>query len=153
MNEWKKIAYRGSGNHQYGLKGDKNSSWKSDDRISVYGYRLVRCLDHPFRNCDGFVFEHRLVAEKYLLNEENSVIIDGKRYLSPDLDVHHKDRNRLNNDPDNLEILTRSDHMKKHFAERREEKSASLNSGKSVKPKSQDTVIPSSYHSMEECNA
>ena len=99
------------------------------------------------------MFEHRLIAEKYLLNDENSVVVDGKRYLSPDYDVHHKDGNRLNNAPQNLEVLTRSDHMKKHFAERRAQKSASLNSGKSVKPKSNDMVIPSSHCSEGECNA
>ena len=151
--EWKKISFRGENNHQYGLKGSKNASWKSDSKISVYGYRLIRCLDHPFRNCDDFVFEHRLIAEKYLLDDENSVVVDGKRYLSPDYDVHHKDGNRLNNAPQNLEVLTRSDHMKKHFAERRAQKSASLNSGKSVKPKSNDMVIPSSHCSEGECNA
>lgn len=153
MNIWKTIAYCGSGNHQYGIKGQSNASWKADSRISVYGYRLVRCLEHPFKNCDDFVFEHRLIAEKYLLDENNSVIINGKRYLSPEYDVHHKDGNRLNNDPQNLEILTRSEHMKKHFAERRAQKSASLNSGKSVKPKSNDMVIPSSHCSEGECNA
>ena len=57
----------GEGNHQFGLKGELNSSWKSNERISHYGYMLVRCLNHPFKNCDDFVFEHRLIAEKYLL--------------------------------------------------------------------------------------
>jgi len=28
--------------------------------------------------------------------------------------VHHKDRNKLNNHPDNLEILTREEHKLKH---------------------------------------
>ena len=110
----KEIYMKGKGNHQFGLKGDKNASWKSDERLSSYGYKLIRKLNHPFRNSDGFVFEHRLVAEKYLLNDENSVIIDGKRYLSPHCIVHHLDFDRLNNDPDNLLIMNESEHMKLH---------------------------------------
>lgn len=105
---------KGELNHQYGLKGDKNASWKSDERISYYGYKLIRQLDHPFANCDGFVFEHRLVAEKYLLNDENCVIIDGIKYLSPDFIVHHIDFDRLNNSKDNLIVMSESEHAKIH---------------------------------------
>lgn len=112
--EWKKISYSGKNNHQYGLKGSKNASWKSDEKISVYGYRLIRVIDHPFRNSDDFVFEHRLIAEKYLLNDENSIEIDGKKYLKPDLIVHHIDHNRLNNSVDNLAIYTRAEHTRLH---------------------------------------
>ena len=111
--------YLGKNNPNYGNKGSLNPMWKSDEKISYYGYRLIRDIDHPFANCDGFVFKHRLVAEKYLLTNENSVEIDGKRYLSPEFDVHHKDRNRLNNDPDNLMILTKSEHLKLHSRERK----------------------------------
>ena len=109
-----KILKRGENNHQYGLKGKQNSSWESDEKISHYGYRMIRCLDHPFKNCDDFVFEHRLVAEKYLLTNENSVTINGKRYLSPDFHVHHIDFDKLNNSVDNLYILPKEVHMAFH---------------------------------------
>lgn len=105
---------KGEGNHQYGLKGKLNPTWKTDEKITHYGYRKIRVLDHPFRDCNNFVFEHRLVAEKYLLTEENSVEIDGKRYLKKEYDVHHIDENRLNNDPSNLLVLTRAEHQKLH---------------------------------------
>lgn len=118
-NKLKSIIYRGEGNHQYGLKGHLNASWKSDEKISFYGYKMIRMLDHPFCNSDGFVFEHRLVAEEYLLNEENSVVIDGKRYLSPDFIVHHKDGNRLNNEVDNLQIMTLAEHTSYHAKKRK----------------------------------
>ena len=108
----------GEGNHQYGLKGNLNDSWKSDSKITNYGYKKVRCLEHPFKDCDGFVFEHRLIAEKYLLNESNSICIDGKFYLSNKYEVHHIDKNRLNNLVNNLMILTKSDHMRLHAKER-----------------------------------
>lgn len=113
--EAKKALYKGEGNHQYGLKGSKNGSWKSDERISYYGYRLIRQLDHPFKNCDDFVFEHRLVAEKFLLNDKNSVEINGKKYLAKDYIVHHLDFNKLNNDVSNLIVMKLSEHCSLHM--------------------------------------
>lgn len=110
----KSIYMRGEKNHQYGLKGDKNASWKSDVRITNYGYKKIRMLNHPFKDCDGFVFEHRLVAEKYLLTDETSIIVNNKKYLNPKLVVHHKDENKLNNVPENLEIMTAKRHMEIH---------------------------------------
>ena len=108
----------GEGNHQFGIKGELNSSWKSNERITTYGYRKIRCLEHPFKDCDGFVLEHRLVAEQYLLNDTNSIKVDDKKYLSEEYEVHHIDRDRLNNSIDNLLILTKSEHMKLHMKER-----------------------------------
>ena len=104
----------GEGNHQYGLKGPANASWGSDKKESRFGYIQRRCLDHPFRDKADFVFEHRLVAEKYLLTEENSVEIDGKKYLKPDYVVHHKDFDRKNNRPENLQVMTKAEHQAFH---------------------------------------
>ena len=110
----KKLLMQGAGNHQYGLKGQKNSSWKSDVKESRYGYIAVRCPNHPFRGKDDFVFEHRLVAEKYLLTNENSVEIEGKKYLRHDYVVHHKNFDRMDNRPENLEVLTHAEHQRLH---------------------------------------
>lgn len=121
----KKTYMKGEGNHQYGLKGDENPTWRSDERISYYGYKLIRCLDHPFKNCDDFVFEHRLVAEKYLLDDNNSTIIDGKKYLSSDFVAHHIDFDRLNNDVNNLMVMPKGEHMRLHDKLRRSDKELS----------------------------
>lgn len=117
-NEAKKKYMSGELNHQFGLLGDLNSSWRSDTRISVYGYRLVRDLEHPFKNVDGFVFEHRMVAEAHLLEPEWTVEVGGKKYLDPEYVVHHKDHDRLNNDVDNLEVMKRSEHTRMHVSKR-----------------------------------
>lgn len=105
---------KGENNHQYGLRGRDNPTWKSDKKISRYGYWMVRRLDHPFTGYQGWMFEHRLVAEKYLLTDENSVEIDGKRYLSREYDVHHKNFNRLDNRIENLLVLTKKEHERLH---------------------------------------
>lgn len=112
--EGKKTYMSGAGNHQYGLKGDKNGTWKADRKLSRYGYIQVRVLDHPFRDKADFVFEHRLVAEKYLLTDENSVVVDGKRYLSPDYVVHHKNFDRTDNRVSNLAVMTKAEHQRFH---------------------------------------
>jgi IS30 family transposase len=50
--------------------------------------------------------EHRAVAETML-----------GRKLRPDEIVHHKDRNKHNNSPENLEIITRAQHVAEHKLE------------------------------------
>lgn len=49
---------------------------------------------------------HRYIMECYLGRKLNSNEI-----------VHHKDGNKLNNSIDNLELCTRSEHIKKHYEE------------------------------------
>src|SRR3990167_7182742 len=50
---------------------------------------------------------HRLIWEKY-----NGTIPEG--FL-----IHHKDRNKLNNDIMNLELTTREQHERKHYNEKK----------------------------------
>lgn len=112
----KVLLMRGAGNHQYGLKGSANASWKSDMKETRYGYIAVRCPEHPFRDKSGFVLEHRLVAEEYLLTGGNSVEIDGKKYLKQDYVVHHKNFDRMDNRPENLAVLSHAEHQRLHLS-------------------------------------
>lgn len=48
--------------------------------------------------------EHRVVMEKYL-----------GRKLKPTEIVHHKDGNKQNNDISNLEVMSQSEHIRKHL--------------------------------------
>ena len=109
-----KTYMKGSGNHQYGLRGELNASWQGGTRHSSYGYILIKKPEHPFANGDGCVFEHRLIAEKFLLNNENSVEVDGKRYLSEKYCVHHIDFDRQNNSVDNLIVMSKKEHSSMH---------------------------------------
>ena len=51
--------------------------------------------------------EHRLVAEKVLGRE-----------LKPGEDVHHRNERPAENVPENLEVLTHSQHLRRHYADR-----------------------------------
>ena len=67
-------------------------------------YEYVIDATHPRANQDGQVYLHIIVAEEKL-----------GRYLLPDETVHHRDLNKLNNDPDNLIIFaTKADHTRFH---------------------------------------
>ena len=63
--------------------------------INHQGYVLVLSPEHPNRNAigSGYVPEHRLVMESIL-----------GRYLHSSENVHHKNGNRQDNRPENLEL-------------------------------------------------
>ena len=52
-------------------------------------------------------FEHRRVARVKIGRE-----------LKPDEVVHHIDGNKRNNNPNNLQVMTRSEHMRHHMIQR-----------------------------------
>lgn len=81
--------------------GEKSSSWKGGKRISHGGYIEVRKKDHHRTRKNGYVFEHILVAENKL-----------GRKICVNEHVHHKDGNKQNNNPDNLEVLSHGEHTK-----------------------------------------
>ena len=105
---------KGEGNHQYGLKGELNASYIGKTEKIKSGYKFVRVDNHPFSEAQGWIREHRLIAEQYLLNDENSIEINGHKYLKPEYEVHHIDENKFNNNPNNLMVLTPSEHMHLH---------------------------------------
>lgn len=110
----KKKYMKGTLNHQYGLRGENNSSWKGGRKISSYGYILIYKPEHPFANGDGNIFEHRLVAEEFLLDGDNSIEVGGIRYLSPEYEVHHKNGNKKDNSVENLVVLSKEEHRRLH---------------------------------------
>ena len=116
----RKKTMKGENNHQYGLKGNLNKSYKGDTRITNYGYIKVKCNNHPFADSDGFCLEHRIVVEEYLksnhINSEFLITVKGynRPFLNPELVVHHIDENKRNNDIKNLQIMTKPEHTRHH---------------------------------------
>lgn len=82
---------------------ENNSSWRGGRTIDKDGYVLLKSTEHPRRNRNGYMREHRLVMEQTL-----------GRLLTADEVVHHKDGNPQNNDPQNLEVYERNT---QHLAE------------------------------------
>lgn len=105
----------GEGNHQFGLKGELNASFIGEEKLNQYGYVMLYIPNHPKADKDGRYRKHRYVLEqsnKY--SDEYFEIIDNQRVLKDCYDGHHLDENKLNNDIDNLEIKTRSEHTSLH---------------------------------------
>lgn len=111
---------RGEKNHQFGLTGNKNASFAGKEIITNYGYILEYCPNHPnphgCTNKTTRVLQHRLVIETNYQNFPLDYfnIINGKHYLKMELEVHHIDENKTNNSLDNLQVLTKSEHVKLH---------------------------------------
>jgi len=108
----------GKGNHQYGLKGDSNGSFKNDIVITNYGYIRCNCYSHPLSDINGMVLFHRLVYEEYLRDScqfEFLVNIKEQLVLPRDIVVHHKDGNILNNTINNLEAMPLGEHSSIHI--------------------------------------
>lgn len=67
------------------------------------GYRLVYQPDHPAAGTRGYVYEHRLVAERMI-----------GRPLRKGEHVHHRNENPSDNRPENLQVLTIREHRRLH---------------------------------------
>jgi hypothetical protein len=81
--------------------GARNNHWKGG-RSSINGYALIQQPDHPHANRHGYVLEHRLVMEKMI-----------GRFLEPQEVVHHRNKNKQDNSPANLQLFSEnSEHLK-----------------------------------------
>ena len=109
------ILYSGDGNPQYGCRGNRSTKYIGET-IVRHGYMKTICADHPYADGANRVLTHRLIAEKYLLDDLNSFKYNGKMYLHIDYCVHHIDFDRLNNDIHNLCVLRKSDHSAMHMS-------------------------------------
>lgn len=86
----------------------RNYFWKGGRIVDKAGYILVKSPDHPRKNHQGYVREHRLVMEQQL-----------GRYLEPGEVVDHIDGNTSNNDPSNLRLFaSNAEHLRVTLAGR-----------------------------------
>lgn len=73
------------------------------------GYVLAYCPLHPNAHKDGYVFFHTVIVEREL-----------GRYLTENEVVHHINRIRDDNRPENLMLMDKKEHMSMHMIERHE---------------------------------
>lgn len=93
----------------HGLMRERNNYWKGGKVMASNGYVLIKVgFNHHLADVRGYAYEHRLVAEKIL----------GRRLQEADV-IHHKDGNKTNNSPGNLEILDRREHRNNHRVKKR----------------------------------
>jgi hypothetical protein len=98
--------------------GSNNPAWKGGETMHDRGYVYIHAKGHPFAKNGSYVFEHRLVMERWLIENDpdSSFLIerDGRKYLDPKIIVHHRNGIKDANDIGNLECMTQSEHRKHH---------------------------------------
>lgn len=77
--------------------GESSSQWRGGIYMTNQGYRFLRQPDGTYKA------EHRIVMEEKI----------GRELLSDEV-VHHIDEDKLNNDINNLQLMTRSEHIEEH---------------------------------------
>ena len=90
------------------LRGAKAPNWNGG-RHMHNGYIEIYAPKHPHKNKRNCIYEHQKVMEDYL-----------GRYLEKGEVVHHKDLCKTNNNIENLQLLTMSEHSKLHTKLRKE---------------------------------
>jgi len=106
---------KGKNNHQYGLKGNLNSTTIKNDIINKKGYilRMVN-TEHPRKYLrSGRVYLHILLIEQKLGRLLKYI---SKSHPNNEV-VHHIDRNPSNNALTNLQLMTHKEHSYLHGKE------------------------------------
>lgn len=88
-------------NPETGKKWDTNGT-----KLRAGRYWQIHVPNHPNAKQNGCVLERRLIMEGIV-----------GRYLLPDEEVHHIDKNGFNNNPLNLKLLTGKQHRELHHEE------------------------------------
>lgn len=107
MKNGKVCKKRGRGNIAMSIL-DKIRDKKHKPYITKEGYKQVYRPKDPDARPNGYTPEHRYIARKKYGNE-----------LTSDLIIHHVDGNKLNNDIDNLKMVTPKEHYKIHNSKKR----------------------------------
>ncbi len=98
-----KTKIKMSKNH-WDNSGKNHPQWKGGRVKHTTGYIQIHSPRHPFRDCYKYVFEHRLVVEKYI-----------GHYLKSEESCHHLNEIKDDNRPENLmAFISESAHQRFH---------------------------------------
>lgn len=119
LNEYRKIGFAGTNNHQFGLKGNLNASFRGDEIERKNNKLLEVCVYAPNRidaDACGRVKKHRLIVEENWESfPADAFDVDGGQHILKDrYVVHHIDGNHSNNDLSNLMVVTKAEHRSLH---------------------------------------
>jgi superfamily II DNA or RNA helicase len=89
--------------HSARMRGDSNPHWIGGRWIDPDGYVRKLAPTHHRADTHGYVYEHILIAEGLVGHP-----------ITVDWHVHHRNANKADNSPENLEVLLASDHHRKH---------------------------------------
>lgn len=98
-------------------RGEKNPQWNGGIAKHPDGYKYQ--LAPPEINATRrYVLQHRIIMLNHLMttDPDHPAIVEegGRPSLSLKYDVHHIDGDKANNSIENLQILTKSEHLKIH---------------------------------------
>ena len=115
-------------------RGKNHGMWKDGKYIKTQGYIYIRKPDHPFANQIGYVFEHRLIIEKWLREHDPNhpalIKVNGVKYLRLEWQVHHDGtrypmgsfQDRQDNRIENLKLFRNNGEHTKYHAKLTKEK-------------------------------
>ena len=132
------------------IRGCNHPNWKGG-RVIQDGYVLIYNPHHPFKNNGNYVFEHRLVMEQWLReNEPNHpalTVINGKKYLNPKWQPHHINEKRDDNKAENLGLMTIAEHTAFHHKGRKDSEETKIR--RSIATKGKNNPMYGRHHSEE----
>lgn len=92
-------------------RGANHHSWRGGRYFhSRRGYYYLLKPEHPHANREGYIAEHRYVCEQHLLAEEPTHPALKNGLLRRSWVVHHKNHNKIDNRPENLEPMQKKHH-------------------------------------------
>lgn len=97
---WSKYCSRVCSNPARGMPLDKNPNWGEGRFVRSDGYVAIRVIKNGKAT---YPLEHDVLMEQHL-----------GRKLTVDENVHHKNHDRSDNRLENLELVTRADHIREH---------------------------------------